>query len=196
MEKQTAALVAPRTGVVAPDASERTPVSPKAKPKAKGLGRPKTPSKSSAVVQVVPSHGHGLLNVGNPGNVGNVRATGRPRDEVRRAATEALRKGPGVLERIMDGETIVTLTEKCPKCGHEPPSTFAVPVMVKPGEMVRAVEALDKLAGDQVTLAFSNEKAQAFFALQDRKGRERFGGTEWDALTADVAAALKLGAVT
>lgn len=116
-----------------------------------------TPAHTAPVQSaLVPGPRGGFLKRGNPGNKGG---PGRPRDTVREAALEALRRGPGVLAQIMDGETYVSIRETCPKCGHEPdPSAAtAMPVVAKPGERVRAVEALDKLADEGTTLVVSGE---------------------------------------
>lgn len=100
-----------------------------------------------------------LLTGGVPGNAGG----GRPRSEVKALATAKLPRHVNTLDGIAEGIAYVTMREKCKKCGHEDTtSDLVIPNQVKPGEQVRAVEALAKLA-DPKELVITNDRAGAFF---------------------------------
>lgn len=68
-----------------------------------GNGRPhkkigaKTPSKTP---MVVPPHGNGLLQIGNPGNAGG----GRPASQIRERCRGSFERRIPVLEQIADGK--------------------------------------------------------------------------------------------
>lgn len=105
---------------------------------------PKTSEKSSVALVEQP-HG-GAIQIGNPGNKGG----GRPRDQIRADALEALTKGPGKLAQILDGVSYTTHVGKCEACGHlHMSSATATPTEVKPADVVKAALALDKLAGEE-----------------------------------------------
>jgi hypothetical protein len=87
-----------------------------------------------------------LLTGGVPGNAGG----GRPRSEVKALATAKLPRHVNTLDGIAEGIAYVTMREKCKKCGHEETGNdLTIANQVKPGEQVRAVEALAKLADPQ-----------------------------------------------
>jgi Zn ribbon nucleic-acid-binding protein len=108
-----------------------------------------------------------------PGN----RGGGRTPSQVKELAAGKLPRHIETLDGIATGISYVTMREKCPKCGHEDAKTdLALPVQVKPGEQVRAVEALAKLA-DPKELVITNDRAGAFFDCVYTAIVERVGET-------------------
>jgi hypothetical protein len=87
----------------------------------------KTPRKTP---MVVPAHGNGLLQVGNPGNVGG----GRPPSVIRERCRGSFERRIPVLEQIADGEAserievpllLVLKHAHCPKCSDKLRATNA-----------------------------------------------------------------------
>jgi hypothetical protein len=127
----------------------------KAKKSVKKSGNPS--AKPSGVKQ---PHG-GMLVPGAGG--GPQPGSGRPPSAVKALAAAKLPRHVDTLDSIAQGMTYITLRERCPKCGHEAVSSdTALPVTPRPGEQVRAVEALAKLA-DAKEVVITSANAVAFF---------------------------------
>ncbi len=100
-------------------------MTPKPKPRARKATarRPHAERKiaakiAGAVAKIPQPHGGALYAGGIPGHSGG---TGRPPSAIR----QTLRAGyderiPRLLE-MADGQTTLTITERCPNCGYEPP---------------------------------------------------------------------------
>lgn len=119
------------------------------------------PSGKASERQLVPQpHGGALL----PGAGGGPQpGGGRPRSEVKALAAAKLPRHVSTLDDIAGGVAFMVLREKCPKCGYVPAAgEVTAPVQVKPGEQVRAVEALAKLA-EPKEMVITNDRAGAFF---------------------------------
>jgi hypothetical protein len=81
----------------------------------------------------------------------NTAGSGRPPSEVRRIARDMFAARLPVLDEIASGSVVVPLLERCQKCGYEPTAADeeqriqAIERAVRPGEQVRAMEALARV---------------------------------------------------
>ena len=107
-----------------------------------------TTESRSVPTKVLQPHGGALNSGGTPGNRGGI---GRPPSEVRRLAREIFAARLSVLDQIAEGRITVPLRERCTSCGHEPAlgdeelRERAIERAVRPGEQVRAMEALARV---------------------------------------------------
>lgn len=109
--------------------------------------------------------GTGALYAGGiPGN----RGGGRTPSKVKELAAAKLPPHVDTLDDIANGKAVVSIVQKCPKCGHEPEDGASTePLVVRPGERVRAIEVLTKLA-DTSELIVTSENSRAFFDCVSR----------------------------
>ncbi len=102
----------------------------------------KTPTKP--VLRPQPN-GRGALYAG--GVVGNAGGAGRPPSAIRHALRGGYDERLPLLFAMADGITTLTITERCPKCGHEPPATRRElkDVAVGPDVVLKALDHIGKM---------------------------------------------------
>lgn len=121
----------------------------------------KSPVKSSGVELVPQVHG-GAIRRGNPGNIGNPNAPGRPPSVIREKLRGSFEERIPILEEIADGDPVehfeaafvnILPHVKCPKCESQmepsdPAALFMLSIPAKrsarPGDRIKAVDALAK----------------------------------------------------
>jgi hypothetical protein len=131
-----------------------------------------TTVQETKLAKIPQPHGGALNAGGTPGNRGG---RGHPPSELRALAREAFARQFPRLEAIAEGRVVVPLVERCGKCGYEPTDAEeqqrakAIERATRPGEQVRAMEALARV-GMSSHISIDDVKARLISQVQELRG--------------------------